>query len=406
MIYCFNMQALWSLCLIWLNLLFIISLYRDYCGSKMTCPFPQFLNRHLAKRRLCKNRLVTKDGHCNIEYGNVKYSSRLAYVMDLWTTFVEIRWRFIILYFVASFTLSWFIFGLIWYWIGLNNGDMWWQNPSSDHKPCVYNVFGLTTAFLYSLETQMTIGYGLRVVSPYCPGAVTLIIIQSIVGLLISCFWCGLVMAKITLPKKRAKTITFSTIAVICSKNGHLCMQIRVANLRKTLMIGSKIYGKLLQTTVTPEGETIIMDQVNVDFMVDAGKDNLFFICPLTLYHVIDKTSPFFKLSVETLVQQEFELVLFLDGTDESTSSSCQVRTSYIPQEIKWGYRFLPIISRSKEGRYHVDFSNFAKVEPVPTPHCAHCLYNDHSHHNVRNGIDNQGFEVVEINDHISATVM
>ncbi|KAF7699173.1 ATP-sensitive inward rectifier potassium channel 1-like isoform X2 [Silurus meridionalis] len=374
----------------------------------MTRSLQQLLQDYFAKKRIYKKRLVTKDGHCNIEYGNVRYSNRFAYMQDFWTTFVEMRWRFIILYFVASFTLSWFLFGLIWYWIAHNNGDLWWQNPPSDHKPCIYNVFGLTTAFLYSLETQMTIGYGLRVLSPYCPGAVTLIIIQSIIGLFINIFWCGLVMAKITLPKRRSKTITFSKMAVISPKNAALCLQIRVANLRKTLMIGSQLYGKLLRTTVTPEGETIILDQVNVDFMVDAGKDNLFFVCPLTLYHVIDKTSPFFKFAVDTLLQQEFELVVFLDGIDESTSSSCQVRTSYIPQEIKWGNKFLPIISRSKEGKYHVDFSNFDKLEPIPTAHCAHCFYNgpNHHHHSSKIGIDNQGFEVIEVDDQIRDTEM
>ncbi|TSR87280.1 ATP-sensitive inward rectifier potassium channel 1 [Bagarius yarrelli] len=372
----------------------------------MTRSLQQLLRDYLSKQRICKKRLVTKDGHCNIEYGNMRYSSRLAYVQDFWTTFVEIRWRFIILYFVASFTLSWFIFGLIWYWIAHDNGDLWWQNPPSNHKPCIYNVFGLTTAFLYSLETQMTIGYGMRVLSPYCPGAVALIIIQSIVGLFINCFWCGLVMAKIALPKKRAKTITFSKMAVICTKNGALCLQIRVANLRKTLMIGSQLYGKLLRTSVNPEGETIILDQVNIDFMVDAGKDNLFFICPLTLYHVINKTSPFFTFDLDTFLQHEFELVVFLDGTDESTSSSCQVRTSYTPEEIKWGYKFLPIISRSKEGKYHVDFSNFDKVEPTTTAHCATCFYDGQSQHNYhRNGNDNPGFEVIEVGQ-ISGTKM
>ncbi|GAA6077105.1 ATP-sensitive inward rectifier potassium channel 1-like, partial [Tachysurus ichikawai] len=114
-----------------------------------------------------------------------------------------------------------------------------------------------------------------------------------------------------------------------------------------------------------------IMDQIRIDFIVDAGKDNLFFVCPLTLYHIIDESSPFFQMTVDTLHQQEFELVVFLDGTAESTSSSCQVRTSYLPKEIMWGYEFLPIISRSKEGKYHIDFSNFAKVVPVATPPCA-----------------------------------
>ncbi|KAG7333143.1 hypothetical protein KOW79_003278 [Hemibagrus wyckioides] len=109
----------------------------------------------------------------------------------------------------------------------------------------------------------------------------------------------------------------------------------------------------------------------------------------------------------DTLLQQEFELVVFLDGIDESTSSSCQVRTSYIPQEIKWGYKFLPFISRSKEGKYHVDFSNFDKVEPISTAHCAQCFYNGQSqHHSPKNGIDNPGFDVIEVDVPITGTKM
>lgn len=369
--------------------------------------FNKGIQDYLAERRSRRTRLVTKDGRCNIEYGNFKYSKHFAFLADFWTTFVEIRWRFVLFLFIASFTLSWFIFGLLWYWIARSNGDLPWQNPSDDHTPCVDNVEGLTTAFLYSLETQTTIGYGGRALTPHCPGAVALIIIQSLLGAIINCFMCGVILSKISSPKKRAKTITFSDMAVISPKNGTLCLSIRVANLRKTLMIGSQIYGKLLRTTNTPDGETIIMDQVNIDFMVDAGKDNLFFICPLTLYHIIDKSSPFFDMAVDTLNKQEFELVVFLDGTAESTSSSCQVRTSFIPQEIMWGYNFLPIISRSKEGKYRVDFSNFSKVVPVATAHCAYCFHNIKGHHHhSRDGHDNQGFEVIDIDDPSNVTKM
>ncbi|XP_065138685.1 ATP-sensitive inward rectifier potassium channel 1-like [Paramisgurnus dabryanus] len=365
----------------------------------MTRSLRGVFTEYMSERRIRKSRLVRKDGRCNIEYGNVMHKTRFAYLLDIWTTFVETRWRYVILQFVASFALSWFIFGLIWYWIARNNGDLTWQNPPSDHMACVTNVMNLTTAFLFSLETQATIGYGYRYITYLCPGAVTLIIIQTIMGSIIECFWCGVVMTKIALPKKRAKTIQFSESAVICPKKGTLCLQIRVANLRKTLMIGSQIYGKLLRTTVTQEGETIILDQVNIDFAVDAGKDNLFFVCPLTLFHVIDKTSPFYEMAVDTLHQGEFELVVFLDGTAESTSSSCQVRTSYIPQEIMWGYDFLPIISRSKEGKYRVDFSNFCKVVAVPTAHCSRCYHNEvgHHHHSIT-GIENRGFEAIDIN--------
>uniref|UniRef100_A0A8D0CWN9 Potassium inwardly rectifying channel subfamily J member 1b n=1 Tax=Sander lucioperca TaxID=283035 RepID=A0A8D0CWN9_SANLU len=340
----------------------------------------QVLQGHIqpAGHRSCKSRLVTKDGHCNIEFGNIEYSNHFAFLVDFWTTFMEIRWRFILLLFVASFTGSWFIFSLLWYWVARSNGDLMGQNRTDGHIQCIDNVNGLTTAFLYSLETQTTIGYGGRALTGHCAGTVALIIIQSLVGVFINCFM--------------AKTVTFSDTAVICLKKGSLCLLIRVANLRKTLLIGSQIYGKLLKTTTTSEGDTIILDQVDIDFMVDAGKDNLFFVCPMTLYHVINRSSPFYELSADSLPHQDFELVVFLDGTAESTSSSCQVRTSYIPQEIQWGYSFLPIISRTTTGKYHVDFSNFSKSVRVTTPHCIQCFETDL-------GIDNLGFQVIDIHD-------
>ncbi|XP_041751177.1 ATP-sensitive inward rectifier potassium channel 1-like [Coregonus clupeaformis] len=367
----------------------------------------QFVQRHihdhLTERRIRRTRLVTKDGRCNIEFGNIEYHNHFAFLVDFFTTIVEIRWRFVLLLFIASFTGSWFIFSLLWYWIAQSNGN------------CIEHVNCLTTAFLYSLETQTTIGYGKRALTGHCPGTVAIIVVQSLIGVFINCFMCGVILAKISLPKKRAKTVTFSDTAVICQNKGRLCLVIRVANLRKTLLIRSQIYGKLLRTTVTPDSETIILDQVGIDFAVDAVKDNLFFVCPLTLYHVIDNASPFYDMTADTLQQQNFELVVFLDGTAESTSSACQVRTSFIPQEVQWGYSFLPIISRTKSGKYRVDFSNFSRTVPVTTPHCVHCFQSDlgqcnnnnnQNNHHKKLGIDNPRFEVIDVQDTMDVTRM
>ncbi|XP_015817378.1 ATP-sensitive inward rectifier potassium channel 1 [Nothobranchius furzeri] len=367
------------------------------------------------RRRIHKSRLVTKDGHCNIEFGNAESGNHFAFLGDLWTTFIEIRWRFVLLFFVVLSIGSWLVFGLLWYWIAKSNGDLIGQNHTVGHVRCLENVTGFTSAFLYALETQTTVGYGVRMLTDHCASAVALLAIQSLVGVVINCFVCGIILAKISLPKNRAKTVSFSKMATICVKKESLCLLIRVANLRKTLLIGSQIYGKLLRTTTTPDGETIILDQVDVNFSVDAGKDNLFFVCPLTLYHVIDRSSPFYELSADTLPQQDFELVVFLEGTAESTSASCQVRTSYIPQEIQWGYNFLPIISRTKTGKYHVDFSNFSKTFSTITPHCVHCFETDADQRNHNNenhgtqqktGIDNLGFQVIDIPDTVDVPNM
>lgn len=364
---------------------------------------PRSLSESLRRRRINQIRLITKEGHCTIEYGKMKYSTCFAYMLDIWSTCVQIRWYSLTFFYVGSFIFSWFIFTLLWYWVGFSNGDLWWQYPSANHSACVLNVYDLTTAYLFSVETQLTIGFGYRVITPLCPSAITVFMVQVLAGIVIACFWCGVLIAKISLPKKVTKAVTFSEMAVICFKQDSLSLQIRVANIRKSLLLGSQIYGKLIRTRVTPEGTTFIIEQVNIDFMVDAGKDNLFFVCPLTLYHVIDKSSPFFQMAVDTLQQQDFELVVFLDGKAESTSNSCQVRTSYLPQEIMWGYKFLPIVSRSKEGKYRIDFSNFEKVEPVPTAHCSYCYHNLDGHHNISiEGKDNAGFDVIEIGSQIN----
>lgn len=54
----------------------------------------------------------------------------------------------------------------------------------------------------------------------------------------------------------------------------------------------SQVTGKLLQTSLTKEGETVRLDQRNVAFQVDTSTDSPFLILPLTFYHIIDDNSP------------------------------------------------------------------------------------------------------------------
>ncbi|XP_066463340.1 ATP-sensitive inward rectifier potassium channel 1 [Eleutherodactylus coqui] len=362
------------------------------------------LNIHLKEGKRRRARLVSKDGRCNIEFGNVEEQSRVAFLADIWTTVLDLKWRYKMTIFITAFLGSWFLFGLLWYAVAYLHKDLPEFYPSVNHTPCVENINGLTSSFLFSLETQVTIGYGFRCVTEQCGTAIFLLIAQSILGVIINSFMCGAILAKISRPKKRGKTITFSKNAVISKRGGKLCLLIRVANLRKSLLIGGHIYGKLLKTTLTPEGETIILDQVNIEFIVDAGNENLFFVSPLTIYHIINKNSPFFEMSAETLLQHDFELVVFLDGTVEATSATCQVRTSYIPEEVLWGFRFASIVSKTKDGKYRVDFSNFSKTVEVETPHCAFCLYNQkQSITKLKSGYDNPAFTFTEISETVGA---
>ena len=75
---------------------------------------------------------------------------------------------------------------------------------------CVDNVADFSSAFLFSVETQHTIGYGSRQTTEECPEAIILQCIQSVVGVIIQACMAGIVFAKLARPKKRRNTVVFS----------------------------------------------------------------------------------------------------------------------------------------------------------------------------------------------------
>ncbi|MBN3297916.1 KCJ15 protein, partial [Amia calva] len=306
-------------------------------------------------------RVVSKDGHSNVRLDNVEGMVKL-YLHDIWTTVVDIKWRYKLTLFSATFVMTWFIFGIVFYVIGKHHGDMDLPEMPSNHTPCLMNVETLTGAFLFSLESQTTIGYGFRYISEECPHAVFTLVAQLVITCLAEIFVTGAFLAKLARPKKRAETIKFSHNAVIDKHDGKMCLIIRVANMRKSPLIQCQLSGKFLQTYETKEGEKTLLHQSSVRFQVDSASDSPFLILPLTYYHVIDKASPLRHLTAENLQRQEFELVVILNATMESTAATCQRRTSYIPMEILWGYQFMPVLFTSPEGKLLADFSQFNEV--------------------------------------------
>lgn len=316
-------------------------------------------------------RLVSKDGHSNVKIDNVEGMIKL-FLHDIWTTVVDIKWRYKITLFASTFVMTWFVFGVVFYLIGLSHGDFD-SNPSSNHTPCVMNVDSLTGAYLFSLETQTTIGYGFRHVSEECPLAILTLVLQLVLTGLAEIFVTGAFLAKLARPKKRAGSIRFSRVAVVCVRDGRLRLMVRVANLRNSLLIQCQLSGKLLSSRVTQEGEKILVHQESVDFQLESSGECPFLLLPLTFSHTLDERSPLANLTADELPRREFELLVTLNGTVESTASSCQSRTSYTPQEILWAHEFTPVLSHTRGGKLTADFSVFDRVTACNDPPMSHC---------------------------------
>ncbi|KPP59563.1 ATP-sensitive inward rectifier potassium channel 10-like, partial [Scleropages formosus] len=186
-------------------------------------------------RRQC--RMLSKDGRTNVRIAHVSGWGAL-YLRDLWTTFLDMQWRYKLFLFSATFAGTWFLFGLLWYLIAFMHGDLLEFDPPSNHTPCVRQVHTLTGAFLYSLESQTTIGYGFRCITEECPVAIVLLILQLVITMVLEIFIAGTFLAKVARPKKRAETVKFSHHAVVSNYEGRPCLMIRVANMRKSLLLG------------------------------------------------------------------------------------------------------------------------------------------------------------------------
>ncbi|XP_019713796.1 ATP-sensitive inward rectifier potassium channel 10-like [Hippocampus comes] len=309
-----------------------------------------------------RRRVLSKDGRSNVMMAHVS-GRRALYLRDLWTTFLDMRWRYKFFLFCATFAGTWFLFGLLWYLLAATHGDLADLTAASEHTPCVTEVRTLTGAFLFSLESQTTIGYGSRVITEECPAAIVLLIFQLVVTMVMEIFITGTFLAKVARPKKRGETVKFSRHAVVSTQEGRPCLMVRVANMRKSLLLGCQVTGKLLQTWPSEEGAALRLDQRNVSFRVDTSSDSPFLIIPLTFYHVIDDGSPLRAWAAQGGDQAaDFELLVILSATVEPTSATCQVRTSYLPDEILWGYEFPPVMSLSTSGAYVANFAFFDKV--------------------------------------------
>lgn len=320
-------------------------------------------------------RLVAKNGTVNLFMDNV---DRSQYVRDLFTTMIDIKWRYNLLAAAFGFVFSWLFFACIWYVVLYVHDDLSHQNDAT-WSPCIVNVNSFSAALLFSIETQSTLGFGSRIISVECPGAIVIFCIQLIFGVVVECLIVGMVFAKLSRPAKRSQTIMYSKYATICLREGQMCLIFRVGDVRsKSHIIGATIRASLVSQKITEEGETIPFYHHQLDFKIDDSQNSLLIIWPVTVVHLIDSKSPFYRLDADQLASFKFEIITILEGTVESTGQSIQVRSSYLPSEVKWGYRFEPIVSTHGYGRYAqtiIDYNKFNHIVEVKTPRCSPMEY-------------------------------
>ncbi|KAH0620927.1 hypothetical protein JD844_021839 [Phrynosoma platyrhinos] len=330
----------------------------------------------LPRVRERRARFVGKNGAVNVAHKNIREQGR--FLQDVFTTLVDLKWPHTLLIFTMSFLCSWLLFAMSWWLLAFAHGDLHRPPPSSSSSsssssswvPCVTEIHSFTSAFLFSIEVQVTIGFGGRMMTEECPLAILVLIVQNIVGLVINAIMLGCIFMKTSQAHRRAETLIFSRHAVVALRGGRLCFMLRVGDLRKSMIIGATVRMQVVRKTTSPEGEVVPLNQIEIQLENPVGSNSIFLVSPLIIYHVIDSKSPLYDLAPGQLHHHEdLEVIVILEGVVETTGITTQARTSYLADEILWGQRFVPIVTE-EDGRYSVDYSKFGNTVKVPTPQC------------------------------------
>jgi len=344
-----------------------------------------------------KKRIVRKGGLTNVTYKNIS-KKRRRYISDLYTTLLDSSWSYVVLLFASSFYGSWILFGVIYYMICLTHGDFSPEHlDQPDWLPCIAETDGFASIFLFSLETQHTIGYGYRQTTTNCSEAMIVVSLQAVLGCIIQAFMVGMVFSKLSRPRNRSKTIIFSNQATITMRNRRLCLIIRIGDLRDdNFILGTQISAKLLRRRISVEGE-VYQDMENISVSPETTNEScIFFVWPLDIVHVIDHTSPFYNLTADDLARERFELLIVLEGTNETSNMTFQARTSYLPCEILWGHRFEQMqLYRKDNNRFEINFSAFHSTYEVDTPrysarHLQHLHTREREHAIIKKAMENE----------------
>jgi inward rectifier potassium channel len=211
-------------------------------------------------------------------------------------------------------------------------------------------------AFFFSVHTLATIGYG--TIAPKTTYANIIVTLEAITSLLAIATITGLAFARFSLPKAR---VLFSQVAVIAPYNGVPTLMFRAANQRRNLILEAQLQVYIIRDEITTEQESMrrIYDLKLIRHRSPS------FTLSWTIMHPIDRDSPLYGTTPDSLFENQTTIVISLSGIDETVAQTIHARHIYAAQDILWNNRFVDVIYNDANGDRYVDYNNFHDVVPL-----------------------------------------
>ncbi|MEL7159237.1 MAG: ion channel [Bacteroidota bacterium] len=274
-------------------------------------------------------RLINADGSFNVV-------RRGRSIFAPYQNLVEMGWWRFLFFTVFTYVLINVVFTAGFLVIGTDS----LSNIPQD-EPFWYRALG---AFFFSVQTFTTVGYG--GMAPTSIASNILASFVSLFGWTALAIVTGLFYARFARP---TRTITFSEQALIAPYGEERLpsLQFRIANKRDNNLIN--LQARVVLTWLEGQQRRFAPLELEREYVA---------LFPLnwTIVHPITEDSPMYGWSKGDYCRRRSELLIMIEGYDETLAQSIHINNSYLPDEIVWNARFQPMyFERESALELHLD---------------------------------------------------
>ncbi len=287
---------------------------------------------------LVGGRFFNKNGTPNMQVRGLRFLDRLNIYHSL---LLMNRWKFILVIMLFFIGIN-VIFASIYLLIGLEHLGGLVAKTSMEK-------FG--ESFFFSAQTFTTVGYGR--INPIGFLASFTASLEALIGLLSFAIATGLLYGRFAKPRP---FIQYSKNILVSPFKDGVALMFRMVPYTKNYLVNVEVKLTLALRVVENEVQKNKFYNMNLEI----AKANTL-TSNWTLVHVIDENSPLYQFTKEDIENAKAEVLVFVQGFDESFANTVISRNSYIADEFFFGAKFLPM--------YHADETNKTTILDIDKLH-------------------------------------
>ena len=286
-------------------------------------------------------RLINPDGSMNVERkGRAQFEPYMWLIETSWLNFFAVT-SLICLGINLVFALGYLALGI--------------ENITLSPSKGIAEDFA--DALFFSIQTFTTVGYG--ALNPHGMASNTLSAIDALVGLLTFALATGLFFGRVSKPKPQ---LMYSSCAVLRPFNDGWAFMFRVVNGRnhKIVKLKAQVMLSWWDDTENPPLRRFYGMPLEREAVA---------LLPLswTVVNELGEEHPFFGKNMEQITAMNPEIIIQIEGYDQTFNQMVYSNYSYIASNILWNHQFLPMFE-SKGTYTELDLNKLsatAEMEPV-----------------------------------------